>query len=110
MADEVHAASRVPVGGGSQGAGQARPRYHPIGIPYEKAWSGALVCFTVVYLSRRITTIWAHIRESLQDDPHGWASTWRNGNTVDPATGIKCMVQEGGNCRGLPGCSLKTTT
>lgn len=52
---------------------------------------------------------------SYQDDPiiftDGGAFTWRNGDTTDPATGIKCMVQEGGNPAGDPqDAAVETTT
>ena len=43
---------------------------------------------------------------SYQDDPQLWTDggsfVWRNGDTSDPATGIKCMVQTGGNPAGNP--------
>lgn len=33
----------------------------------------------------------------------GGSFVWRNGDTSDPATGIKCMMQTGGNKAGNPG-------
>ena len=43
---------------------------------------------------------------SYQDDPQifndGGSFVWRNGDTSDPATGIKCMIQSGGVPAGNP--------
>jgi Protein of unknown function (DUF2961) len=43
---------------------------------------------------------------SYQDDPQIWidggAFTWRNGDTSDPNTGIKCMIETGGKIAGNP--------
>lgn len=43
---------------------------------------------------------------SYQDDPVIWSAggafVWRNGDTSDPATGIKCMIETGGNPAGDP--------
>lgn len=33
----------------------------------------------------------------------GGSFVWRNGDTVDPDTGIKCMMQDGGTTVGTPG-------
>jgi hypothetical protein len=44
---------------------------------------------------------------TYQDAPmifsDGGSFVWRNGDTSDPATGIKCMMQTGGNKAGNPG-------
>lgn len=32
----------------------------------------------------------------------GGSFTWRNGDTSDPKTGIKCMIEQGGNPAGNP--------
>jgi hypothetical protein len=35
----------------------------------------------------------------------GFTLMWRNGDTTDPATGLKCMLQTGGNTVGSPGAA-----
>ena len=52
---------------------------------------------------------------TFQDDPQvfsdGGSFVWRNGDTSDPATGIKCMIQTGGNPAGDPQpAAVQTTT
>jgi len=51
---------------------------------------------------------------SYQDDPQIWADggsfVWRNGDTSDPATGIKCSIQSGGNPAGNPQDAAVQTT
>lgn len=43
---------------------------------------------------------------TYQDDPmlfsDGGSFVWRNGDTSDPATGIKCSIESGGNPAGNP--------
>lgn len=40
----------------------------------------------------------------------GGALQWRNGDTSDPATGIKCMLQTGGSPAGDPQAAEVQTT
>ena len=51
---------------------------------------------------------------TYQDDPmifsDGGALQWRNGDTSDPATGIKCMLQTGGSPAGDPQAAEVQTT
>ena len=52
---------------------------------------------------------------TYQDDPmifsDGGSFVWRNGDTTDPKTGIKCMVETGGNPAGDPqDANVQTTS
>lgn len=51
---------------------------------------------------------------TYQDDPllfsGGGAFTWRNGDTADPKTGFKCVLQSGGNPVGDPQAAMVQTT
>jgi hypothetical protein len=40
----------------------------------------------------------------------GGSFVWRNGDTSDPKTGIKCMVETGGVVAGNPGPAAVQTT
>ena len=56
----------------------------------------------VVFILAAAVSMW----RSYWDDPmlltDGGSFVWRNGDTSDPATGIKCSVQTGGNPAGDP--------
>jgi hypothetical protein len=34
---------------------------------------------------------------------------WRNGDAIDPATGLKCFMESGGNIAGSPTASTVTS-
>lgn len=49
-------------------------------------------------------------KDPLLWGPQGGARlTWRNGDTTDPATGLKCTLQTGGNTVGSPTAANVTT-
>jgi len=64
------------------------------------------------YASSGGTVTWSAYRFHEMDPlqfSNGYRFTWRNGDAVDPATGLKCLIQTGGNVVGSPTVSNVTS-